>query len=195
HDGAARKSAKTFAFDYCFWSMLENDPKFASQELVFNCLGREILERAFEGYNGCIFAYGQTGSGKSYTMMGTPEQKGIIPRLCDALFENIVQITNSSHSIKIEVSYMEIYNEKVHDLLDPKGSKQNLKDIDNLMSEGNKSRTVAATNMNSESSRSHAVFNIVVTQTLTDHASGVTCRHSLTTPYFTDPSPATHALT
>ncbi|XP_055871121.1 kinesin-like protein KIF13A isoform X6 [Biomphalaria glabrata] len=196
HDGAARKSAKTFAFDYCFWSMLENDPKFASQELVFNCLGREILERAFEGYNGCIFAYGQTGSGKSYTMMGTPEQKGIIPRLCDALFENIVQITNSSHSIKIEVSYMEIYNEKVHDLLDPKGSKQNLKvrehnilgpyvdglsmcvvssfeDIDNLMSEGNKSRTVAATNMNSESSRSHAVFNIVVTQTLTDHASGV----------------------
>ncbi|KAH9508382.1 kinesin-like protein kif13a [Bulinus truncatus] len=169
----------------------------AAQDHVFNCLGREILDRAFEGYNGCIFAYGQTGSGKSYTMMGTPEQKGIIPRLCDALFEKIVQITNSSHSIKIEVSYMEIYNEKVHDLLDPKGCKQNLKvrehnilgpyvdglsmcvvssfeDIDNLMSEGNKSRTVAATNMNSESSRSHAVFNIVVTQTLTDHASGIT---------------------
>ncbi|CAL1542431.1 unnamed protein product [Lymnaea stagnalis] len=196
HDGAGRKSAKTFAFDYCFWSMHENDPKFASQEHVFNCLGREILERAFEGYNGCIFAYGQTGSGKSYTMMGTPEQKGIIPRLCDALFESIAKFTNTNHSCKVEVSYMEIYNEKVHDLLDPKGSKQNLKvrehnilgpyvdglsmcvvsrfvDIDNLMSEGNKSRTVAATNMNSESSRSHAVFNIVLTQTLTDQTSGV----------------------
>ncbi|XP_059167567.1 kinesin-like protein KIF13A isoform X3 [Physella acuta] len=196
HDGASRKSAKTFAFDYCFWSMHEDDPKFASQEHVFNALGRGILERAFEGYNGCIFAYGQTGSGKSYTMMGTPEQKGIIPRLCDALFDTIASITTPSHSCKIEVSYMEIYNEKVHDLLDPKGSKQNLKvrehnilgpyvdglsmcvvssfeDIDNLMSEGNKSRTVAATNMNSESSRSHAVFNIVVTQTLTDQASGV----------------------
>ncbi|CAG5122796.1 unnamed protein product, partial [Candidula unifasciata] len=185
----------TFAFDHCFWSMREDDPKFASQDRVFDSLGREVLDRAFEGYNGCIFAYGQTGSGKSYTMMGTPEQKGIIPRLCDALFEKIALVTAASLSCKVEVSYMEIYNEKVHDLLDPNGSKQNLKvrehnilgpyvdglsmcvvssfvDIDNLMSEGNKSRTVAATNMNSESSRSHAVFSIVLTQTLTDQASG-----------------------
>ncbi|RUS88910.1 hypothetical protein EGW08_003349, partial [Elysia chlorotica] len=176
--------------------MVESDPKFAAQDYVFNCLGRSILERAFEGYNGCIFAYGQTGSGKSYTMMGTKEQKGIIPRLCDALFESIASTTSATHTCKVEVSYMEIYNEKVHDLLDPKGCKQNLKvrehnilgpyvdglsmcvvssfeDIDNLMSEGNKSRTVAATNMNSESSRSHAVFNIVLTQTLLDQASGV----------------------
>ncbi|GFN87997.1 kinesin [Plakobranchus ocellatus] len=98
-----------------------------AQEYVFNCLGKSILERAFEGYNGCIFAYGQTGSGKSYTMMGTKEQKGIIPRLCDALFESIASTTSATHTCKVEVSYMEIYNEKVHDLLDPKGSKQNLK--------------------------------------------------------------------
>ncbi|XP_052250414.1 kinesin-like protein KIF13B isoform X2 [Dreissena polymorpha] len=186
-----RKAPKTFAFDHCFWSMDKENNKFASQQMVFHCLGEPVLQGAFEGYNGCIFAYGQTGSGKSYTMMGTADDKGIIPRLCDALFERIVRLENESTAIKVEVSYMEIYNEKVHDLLDLKGHKQNLKvrehnilgpyvdglstllvtsfqDINNLMSEGNKSRTVAATNMNSESSRSHAVFNIIVTQTLTD---------------------------
>ncbi|KAK7489386.1 hypothetical protein BaRGS_00019330, partial [Batillaria attramentaria] len=195
HEAGGRKTPKVFAFDHCFWSMEESNPKFASQEHVFECVGSDILERAFEGYNGCIFAYGQTGSGKSYTMMGTRSQKGIIPRLCDRLFEHIAERTHDELSCKVEVSYMEIYNEKVHDLLDPKGSHQHLKvrehnilgpyvdglsllavasfeDIDNLMSEGNKSRTVAATNMNSESSRSHAVFNIIVTQTLIDTASG-----------------------
>ncbi|XP_022106893.1 kinesin-like protein KIF13A isoform X4 [Acanthaster planci] len=186
-----RKSPKTFAFDHCFLSMDEKNPKFAGQEKVFKCLGLDILDNAFEGYNACIFAYGQTGSGKSYTMMGTEDNKGIIPRLCDTLFERIAQNEDdTSLSFKVEVSYMEIYNEKVRDLLDPRG-KQNLRvrehkiygpyvdglstlavssfeNIDALMSEGNKSRTVAATNMNSESSRSHAVFNITVTQTLTD---------------------------
>ena len=65
------------------------------QVYVYECLGKDILENAFEGYNACIFAYGQTGSGKSYTMMGAPhseEQKGIIPRLCDGLFERIAQV-------------------------------------------------------------------------------------------------------
>jgi len=186
---------KTFAFDHCFWSISDNDPKYSSQEAVFSCLGCDILERSFEGYNACIFAYGQTGSGKSYSMMGTEEQKGIIPRLCDTLFERIRANTDLETNFKVEVSYMEIYNERVRDLLDPKG-KHNLKvrehnilgpyvddlstlavssfeDIDNLMYEGNKSRTVAATNMNSESSRSHAVFNIILTQTLTDTQSAV----------------------
>ncbi|KAL5013425.1 hypothetical protein ScPMuIL_007695, partial [Solemya velum] len=198
HDGGGggRKGSKTFAFDHCFWSIDDKDPKFASQEKVFQCLGKDILESALEGYNGCIFAYGQTGSGKSFTMMGTLEHKGIIPKLCDAMFERIAKNADQELSFKVEVSYMEIYNEKVHDLLDPKGSKQNLRvrehnilgpyvdglstlvvssflDIENLMSEGNKSRTVAATNMNSESSRSHAVFNIILTQTLTDKLSSV----------------------
>lgn len=137
------------------------------------------------------------GSGKSYTMMGSQEYKGIIPRLCDNLFSAIANKTRQDLMYKVEVSYMEIYNEKVHDLLDPKPNKQSLKvrehnvmgpyvdglsqlavasymDIDNLMTEGNKSRTVAATNMNAESSRSHAVFSVVLTQILTDEASGVT---------------------
>ena len=122
---------------------------------------------------------------------------GIIPRLCNTLFERIAEKTGSSWQAKVEVSYMEIYNEKVHDLLDPTtSSKHGLKvrehsvlgpyvdglsqlavssyqEIDDLMTEGNKSRTVAATNMNNESSRSHAVFTVIVTQTLTDLQSGV----------------------
>ncbi|KAI4487926.1 hypothetical protein M0802_011688 [Mischocyttarus mexicanus] len=129
-------------------------------------------------------------------MMGSGDQKGIIPRLCDNLFDMIAKQQSSQLTFKVEVSYMEIYNEKVHDLLDPKPNKHSLKvrehnvlgpyvdglsqlavtsfqDIDNLMAEGNKSRTVAATNMNSESSRSHAVFSVILTQTLTDLKSGV----------------------
>lgn len=130
-------------------------------------------------------------------MMGSQDNKGIIPRLCDLLFASIAEKQTPELSYKVEVSYMEIYNEKVHDLLDYKAIKQSLKvrehnvlgpyvdglsqlavssfhDIDNLMTEGNKSRTVAATNMNAESSRSHAVFSVLLTQTITDTLSGVT---------------------
>ncbi|XP_051730543.1 kinesin-like protein KIF13B isoform X2 [Ctenopharyngodon idella] len=194
--GDSRNKPKVFAYDYCFWSMDEAEAaKFAGQDVVFQCLGVSLLDSAFLGYNACIFAYGQTGSGKSYTMMGTAEQPGLTPRLCSSLFERTVQEQREGESFTVEVSYMEIYNEKVRDLLDPKGSRQALrvrehnvlgpyvdglsrlavtsyKDIESLMSEGNKSRTVAATNMNEESSRSHAVFNIVLTHTLRDLKTG-----------------------
>nr|XP_060610644.1 kinesin-like protein KIF13B [Anolis sagrei ordinatus] len=194
--GDARSQPKVFAYDHCFWSMDEAvKEKYAGQDIVFKCLGENILQNAFEGYNACIFAYGQTGSGKSYTMMGTADQPGLIPRLCSTLFERAQKEESEEQSFKVEVSYMEIYNEKVRDLLDPKGSRQSLKvrehsvygpyvdglsklavasykDIESLMSEGNKSRTVAATNMNEESSRSHAVFKIILTHTLYDVKSG-----------------------
>ncbi|XP_035771964.1 kinesin-like protein KIF13B [Neolamprologus brichardi] len=191
-----RNQPKVFAYDYCFWSMDDSQKdKFAGQDVVFQCLGESLLDNAFMGYNACIFAYGQTGSGKSYTMMGSSEQPGLIPRLCSSLFSRTETEAREGESFTVEVSYMEIYNEKVRDLLDPKGSRQALrvrehkvlgpyvdglsrlavtsyKDIESLMSEGNKSRTVAATNMNEESSRSHAVFNIILTHTLTDLRSG-----------------------
>ncbi|XP_055969963.1 kinesin-like protein KIF13B isoform X1 [Sorex fumeus] len=194
--GDARNQPKVFAYDHCFWSMDESvKEKYAGQDDVFKCLGENILQNAFDGYNACVFAYGQTGSGKSYTMMGTADQPGLIPRLCSGLFERTQKEENEEQSFKVEVSYMEIYNEKVRDLLDPKGSRQTLKvrehsvlgpyvdglsklavtsykDIESLMSEGNKSRTVAATNMNEESSRSHAVFKITLTHTLYDVKSG-----------------------
>lgn len=192
-----KKAKRSFAFDHCFWSMDKNDPKFSSQEYVFKCLGTDVLENAFNGYNACIFAYGQTGSGKSYTMMGTSSDKGLIPKICDSLFEQIDQNNDEDLSYKVEVSYMEIYNEKVRDLLCPKSDKHSLKvrehnilgpyvdglskllvkkfqDIENLMSEGNKSRTVAATSMNAESSRSHAVFTVVMTQSHYDEMTKAT---------------------
>ncbi|KAK9515469.1 hypothetical protein VZT92_026115 [Zoarces viviparus] len=187
---APKEPAKTFSFDYSYWShTTPEDSSFASQNLVFNDIGKEMLAHAFEGYNVCIFAYGQTGSGKSYTMMGKQEegQEGIIPMLCEDLFEKIDDASNKEElSYSVEVSYMEIYCERVRDLLNPK-NKGNLRvrehpllgpyvedlsklavtsytDIADLMDAGNKARTVAATNMNETSSRSHAVFTIVFTQ-------------------------------
>nr|XP_061834341.1 kinesin-like protein KIF1A isoform X8 [Nerophis lumbriciformis] len=181
---------KSFNFDYSYWShTTPEDANYASQMLVYKDIGEEMLLHAFEGYNVCIFAYGQTGAGKSYTMMGkqdVKDQQGIIPLLCEDLFTKINDHTDNSMSYSVEVSYMEIYCERVRDLLNPK-NKGNLRvrehplmgpyvedlsklavtdynDIQDLMDSGNKARTVAATNMNETSSRSHAVFNIIFTQ-------------------------------
>ncbi|XP_052471271.1 kinesin-like protein KIF1A isoform X3 [Carassius gibelio] len=183
------KESKSFNFDYSYWShTTPEDVNYACQKQVYKDIGEEMLLHAFEGYNVCIFAYGQTGAGKSYTMMGKQEkdQEGIIPLLCEDLFTKISDNNDNSMSYSVEVSYMEIYCERVRDLLNPK-NKGNLRvrehplmgpyvedlsklavtsysDIQDLMDSGNKARTVAATNMNETSSRSHAVFNIIFTQ-------------------------------
>ncbi|XP_032887366.1 kinesin-like protein KIF1A isoform X8 [Amblyraja radiata] len=184
---------KSFNFDYSYWShTTPADINYASQQQVYCDIGDEMLQHAFEGYNVCIFAYGQTGAGKSYTMMGKQEkeQQGIIPQLCEDLFGKINDSANANLSYSVEVSYMEIYCERVRDLLNPK-TKGNLRvrehpilgpyvedlsklavtsynDVSDLMDSGNKARTVAATNMNESSSRSHAVFNIIFTQKIHD---------------------------
>ncbi|XP_033279722.1 kinesin-like protein KIF1A isoform X13 [Orcinus orca] len=190
---------KSFSFDYSYWSHTSpEDMNYASQKQVYRDIGEEMLQHAFEGYNVCIFAYGQTGAGKSYTMMGKQEkdQQGIIPQLCEDLFSRINDTTNDNMSYSVEVSYMEIYCERVRDLLNPK-NKGNLRvrehpllgpyvedlsklavtsynDIQDLMDSGNKARTVAATNMNETSSRSHAVFNIIFTQKRHDAETNIT---------------------
>uniref|UniRef100_A0A3Q3AG57 plus-end-directed kinesin ATPase n=1 Tax=Kryptolebias marmoratus TaxID=37003 RepID=A0A3Q3AG57_KRYMA len=203
------KENKSFNFDYSYWShTTPEDINYASQMQVYKDIGEEMLLHAFEGYNVCIFAYGQTGAGKSYTMMGRQEkdQQGIIPLLCEDLFTKINDSNNDNNmSYSVEVSYMEIYCERVRDLLNPK-NKGNLRvrehpllgpyvedlsklavtsynDIQDLMDSGNKARTVAATNMNETSSRSHAVFNIIFTQkkhdTETDNTSEKVSKISL----------------
>ncbi|XP_049875978.1 kinesin-like protein unc-104 isoform X8 [Pectinophora gossypiella] len=184
----SKDSAKSFNFDFSYWSHNPSDPEFSSQVMVYKDIGEEMLQHAFDGYNICIFAYGQTGAGKSYTMMGRGEdcQEGIIPQICKDLFRRIRQTTSEDLKYSVEVSYMEIYCERVRDLLNPK-NKGNLRvrehpalgpyvedlsklavtsyqDIYDLIDEGNKARTVAATNMNETSSRSHAVFTIFFTQ-------------------------------
>ncbi|EUB57834.1 Kinesin-like protein unc-104 [Echinococcus granulosus] len=155
-------------------------------------MGVEALDHALEGYNVCVFAYGQTGSGKSYTMMGKPddpEHMGLSPRLCRDLFSRLEKIQKQRgqefQSI-VELSYMEIYCERVRDLLNPYGKSnlrvrehpvygpyvedlsrcavQSFDEINELIEAGNMSRTVAATNMNETSSRSHAVLTLLVTQ-------------------------------
>ncbi|KAK9461443.1 uncharacterized protein V1516DRAFT_675972 [Lipomyces oligophaga] len=180
------ESPKSFKFDKSYWSFDPSSENYANQEQVFADLGRPLLENAFLGFNNCIFAYGQTGSGKSYSMMGSNEDPGVIPRICQSLFSKVDELANEFLHFTVEVSYLEIYNERVRDLLNPKNRASlrvrehpslgpyvedlsrlvvgSFAEIEELMDEGNKARTVAATNMNETSSRSHAVFTLTLTQ-------------------------------
>ncbi|KAH6978582.1 P-loop containing nucleoside triphosphate hydrolase protein [Fusarium venenatum] len=184
---------KKFTFDNSFWSHDTDDEHYATQEDVYNSLGEDFLDHNFEGYHTCIFAYGQTGSGKSYTMMGTPDQPGLIPRTCEDLFERIdaAHSENSNVAYNVRVSYFEVYNEHVRDLLVPPQTThkapnylkiresptegpyvkdltevpvRNINEILRYMKLGDTSRTVASTKMNDTSSRSHAVFTIMLKQ-------------------------------
>ncbi|KAI9769006.1 MAG: Kinesin [Geoglossum umbratile] len=179
---------KSFTFDNSFWSFNKADEHYAHQEDVYNCLGEEFLDHNFEGYHTCIFAYGQTGSGKSYTMMGTPDQAGLIPRTCEDLFQRIESNTSPNISYNVRVSYFEVYNEHVRDLLVPRQDPpyylkiresptegpyikdltevpvKNISEIMRYMRAGDMSRTIASTKMNDTSSRSHAVFTIMLKQ-------------------------------
>ena len=183
---------KRFIFDNSFWSHNPEDAHYAEQEDIYNALGEEFLDHNFEGYHTCIFAYGQTGSGKSYTMMGNQEKPGIIPRTCEDLFQRIESNTSPHISYTVRVSYFEVYNEHVRDLLaTPNRSQSNhpnylkirehpvdgpyVKDLTEsavknyqellrCMRKGDASRTTASTKMNDTSSRSHAVFTIMLKQ-------------------------------
>uniref|UniRef100_A0A667Y5K0 Kinesin-like protein KIF16B n=1 Tax=Myripristis murdjan TaxID=586833 RepID=A0A667Y5K0_9TELE len=184
-----RERTKTFTYDFSYDSADCKSTNFVSQEKVFRDLGSDVLKAAFEGYNACIFAYGQTGSGKSYTMMGIPGDAGLIPRICEGLFSRIAGASRRDEaSFRTEVSYLEIYNERVRDLLRRKSTQtynlrvrehpkdgpyvedlskhlvQNYSDVEELMEAGNINRTTASTGMNDVSSRSHAIFTINFTQ-------------------------------
>uniref|UniRef100_A0A8C7B3L1 Kinesin-like protein KIF16B n=1 Tax=Neovison vison TaxID=452646 RepID=A0A8C7B3L1_NEOVI len=186
---SGRERTKTFTYDFSFYSADPKSPNYVSQEMIFKTLGTDVVKSAFEGYNACVFAYGQTGSGKSYTMMGNSGDSGLIPRICEGLFSQINETTRwDEASFRTEVSYLEIYNERVRDLLRRKSSKtfnlrvrehpkegpyvedlskhlvQNYGDVEELMDAGNINRTTAATGMNDVSSRSHAIFTIKFTQ-------------------------------
>ncbi|PFH50565.1 hypothetical protein AMATHDRAFT_60839 [Amanita thiersii Skay4041] len=185
---ATERKTMAFSFDKSYWSAGPRDePNYCSQQTLFSDLGKELLDHGFSGFNACILAYGQTGSGKSYSMMGYGPDKGIIPLTCSELFDRVEakKAADKNLNFTVEVSYIEIYNEKVRDLLNPKNtgnlrvrehpslgpyvedlSKLAVSSYDEmmtLMDEGNKARTVAATNMNETSSRSHAVFTLLLT--------------------------------
>ncbi|KAG7199240.1 hypothetical protein KM043_018109 [Ampulex compressa] len=190
----------TFTYDHCFSSYLDpTHSDYASQESIFKTMVLPLVHDAFEGYNVCLLAYGQTGSGKSYSMMGQDlsqtgvmsldEGSGVIPRFCQEIFARVSK--NVETTTTVEISYFEIYNEKIHDLLAAvtSGSKraplkvrehpifgpyivdlsqhcvQNYKDLQTWLKVGNSQRATAATGMNEKSSRSHCIFSIVITQT------------------------------
>lgn len=185
---ATERKTMAFSFDKSYWSAGPRDePGYCSQQTLFDDLGKELLDHGFAGFNACILAYGQTGSGKSYSMMGYGPDKGIIPQTCSELFVRVddKKAKDPLLSFTVEVSYIEIYNEKVRDLLNPKNTGNlrvrehpslgpyvedlsklavnSYEEMMTLMDEGNKARTVAATNMNETSSRSHAVFTLILT--------------------------------
>ncbi|KAM5205777.1 kinesin-like protein KIF28P [Hipposideros larvatus] len=194
---------KTFTFDLAYWShsgfqkdqdgvFVSADPnsKFAGQRDVFHDLGRGILDNAWQGYNATLLAYGQTGSGKSYSMIGFGANKGIIPNVCEELFQAI-ENRERNQEYQVTFSMLEIYNEQVRDLLSrtkkPGGLKvredqqlgfyveglksvpcESYAQIERLMEQGTKIRTTASTNMNVSSSRSHMVITIHFKQVFRD---------------------------
>jgi hypothetical protein len=189
---AKQVEERSFIFDKSFWSHDPASAHYSTQESVYDSFASDFLSHNFDGFHTCIFAYGQTGSGKSYTMMGTPEQPGLIPRYCEDLFRRIKEEPESNTTYNVHVSYFEIYNEHVRDLLVAKASSRDhdqhflkiresrqdgvyvqgltdspvksFTDIERIMELGDQNRTTAATKMNQTSSRSHAVFTITLKQ-------------------------------
>ncbi|XP_044136760.1 kinesin-like protein KIF3A isoform X3 [Bufo gargarizans] len=170
---------KTFTFDTVFGTD-------SNQLDVYNLTARPIVDSVLEGYNGTIFAYGQTGTGKTFTMEGVravPELRGIIPNSFAHIFGHIAKAEGDTRFL-VRVSYLEIYNEEVRDLLGKDQTQRlevkerpdvgvyikdlsgyvvnNADDMDRIMTLGHKNRSVGATNMNEHSSRSHAIFTITI---------------------------------
>ena len=164
---------KQFFFDYVF-------DKTSSQQKIYENTTKNLLSGLIDGFNATVFAYGATGSGKTYTMLGTSKEMGIMPRSVSDLFKILNNYKNKDY--KIEVSYIEIYNEIIRDLLaegnmidlheDPvKGvvllgvreiEVENTENFYDVLFSGNKRRTTRSTNNNETSSRSHAVLRIIL---------------------------------
>ena len=173
---------ETFSFDRVFSSD-------ASQEDIFNFVGKPIIDDVLTGYNGTVFAYGQTGSGKTYTMMGLgkieTERQGIIPRASNLIFESLAS-SSTEIEYTIKCSMLEIYKETLKDLLGNSGElkiKQDKRkgiyiegltevcviceeEMMDVLSLGESNRTVASTKMNTASSRSHQIFILEINQKL-----------------------------
>lgn len=177
---AGKKVLKTFSFDRVFGM-------YSTQEEVFETMVRPIIDETLSGFNCTIFAYGQTGTGKTHTMEGNiniPEEAGIVPRSATAIIE---QLEASGVEFTIRVSFLELYNEELQDLLtennDSKGPLRlcedakkggvvcqnleevtvlNARDIFDILQRGIRKRQTAETLMNKNSSRSHSIFTLKI---------------------------------
>jgi len=178
----AQVEQRQFVFDRCLTSTM-------GQDLLYEQVGEPILENVLEGFSGTLFAYGQTGSGKSHSIMGPDSDPGIIPQLARQLFDMAERDPrpNPASEMRIQMSFLEIYNEELKDLLDPRPRSKKLyvhqhpklgvyvphlteaatdsvSDCMRLLDFGAKIRATAQTNMNSTSSRSHSVLTLRVAQ-------------------------------
>lgn len=112
---------KTFYLDKSLWSHIPSAPHYANQEAVYSAVGEDFLDQTFEGHHTCIFSYGQTGSGKSYTMSGTPDNPGLLPRTCQDLFERIENSESPNVTYNVRISYFEVtQDERIRDLIAPR---------------------------------------------------------------------------
>lgn len=175
---------KQFTFDAVFDCL-------STQEELYKKMVHPLIESVLNGFNATIFAYGQTGTGKTHTMEGVRDEKlplcdqenrGIIPRTFEQIFKTIEQSNNKQYLVFS--SYLEIYQEEIRDLLEAKSKGKcelrddrgvgvyvsnlnkyickNVQEILKVMQEGNKNRTIGATDMNEHSSRSHAILTVTV---------------------------------
>ena len=170
---------RDFTFDHVFSPSV-------SQETIYNTAARTIVDNVLQGYNGTIFCYGQTGAGKTFTMIGTKDHPGIVPRVFRHVFDSISD-SCLDEKFLISVSFLELYNEEIRDLLQPNSeSKLEISDnpdsniggvvvknlssvivksvdeISQLLRLGLNNRTTGSTAMNADSSRSHSLFSITV---------------------------------
>jgi len=173
----ASEPPKSFTFDAVYdWN--------CTQKEIYEQTAKPIVNSVMEGYNGTIFAYGQTGTGKTHTMDGgaSPELQGIIPRTFQHVFETVEGSSDAQWMVR--ASFLEIYNEEVRDLLskDPKNKLEvkehkdsgvyvkglnafvvkGVPELNNVLEVGKKNRSVGATLMNQDSSRSHCIFCITI---------------------------------
>ena len=185
--------SRNFTFDKTLWSVDKKDRNYAGQDTVYDVVGDPVLKLVLEGFNCCVFAFGQTGSGKTLTMMGenisagNPESYGLIPRICFELFSALEAKSNADGCVEtVDFSHLEIYNENIKDLLAPVSQPflkvrehpsngifvsgltvirvNKFEDVMSLIAMGDKNRSVAFTNMNAHSSRSHAIVTLTVIQ-------------------------------
>ncbi|XP_015914812.1 kinesin-like protein KIF3B isoform X2 [Parasteatoda tepidariorum] len=172
---STKQNSKNFTFDAVFDG--------GSQTDVYDEVFRPLVDSVINGFNGTIFAYGQTGAGKTYTMegvLGDPEHEGVIPHSFKHIFSRIARSENTQ--FLVSASYLEIYQEEVHDLLSPEPKKKlevrerndtgvyvkdlsvvvckTVQDLEKVLVQGKLNRSIGTTNMNAHSSRSHAIFII-----------------------------------
>eukprot|EP00041_Stephanoeca_diplocostata_P020659 m.466997 g.466997 ORF g.466997 m.466997 type:complete len:1197 (-) comp21631_c0_seq6:406-3996(-) len=201
----SKKSQYTFKYDLILGPQ-------DTQESVFADAAESVVSSTLDGYNGTVIAYGQTGTGKTYTMEGAQgDDRGIIPRACEHIFNHIKSLKTTSTKFLVRVSFLQIYNEKITDLLQPsrrkhshaardgertprsdsRSAKASLAiredthgdvyveglsehivkspaDVHELVRRGQRARATAATKMNQASSRSHAVFTVIVEHSTSD---------------------------